>query len=262
LGIHADWLLEEIIEPVFRELADFDVIRADKIAQPGMIDAQIIRYLIDADLVVADLSSLNPNAFYEIGIRHMVQKPIIHMQLEDDKIPFDVSLYRATKFSRNKPSDLRNARAELKRAVAAVNSPSYEVDNPVTRARGQLNLELHATPEQRVLIEQVRSIQIRLDAIEGVTKADEPRGVATVRRKLKRKQAPEAEAGVIELDEGAEPEDIGRITSIIADHGYYFTTDAASIRVPAVEVNDENDLWKDIRKCKGVRRLYTRWEPN
>lgn len=57
-----------------------------------MIDAQIIRFLIDADLVVADLSTLNPNAFYEIGVRHMVQKPIIHMQLADGKIPFDVSL--------------------------------------------------------------------------------------------------------------------------------------------------------------------------
>jgi hypothetical protein len=96
--IHADWFLEEIVEPVFDELGGYSVVRADRISSPGMIDAQVIKHLIDAEVVVADLSALNPNVFYEIGIRHMIQKPIIHMQLVDDKIPFDVSLYRAINF--------------------------------------------------------------------------------------------------------------------------------------------------------------------
>jgi len=77
------------------DFPEFETIRADQISSPGMIDAQIIRHLIDADLVIADLSGLNPNAFYEIGIRHMVAKPIIHMQLDGEVIPFDVMLYRA-----------------------------------------------------------------------------------------------------------------------------------------------------------------------
>src|ERR1700731_4511974 len=75
---HADWVLEEIIVPVISQFADFSVVRADQIAPPGMIDAQIIQHLLDSDLVIADLSKENPNSFYEIGIRHMAQKPIIH----------------------------------------------------------------------------------------------------------------------------------------------------------------------------------------
>src|ERR1700728_145752 len=64
---HADWLLDEIITPVFTEhFKDFEVIRSDRIAQPGMIDSQVINHLLDADLVIADLSLLNANAFYEI----------------------------------------------------------------------------------------------------------------------------------------------------------------------------------------------------
>jgi len=164
--IHADWLLEEIVEPAMAELVDFDVVRADRISQPGMIDAQVIGHLLDADLVIADLSHLNPNAFYELGIRHMAQKPVIHMQLADDEIPFDVSLYRATKFSRARPSDLRKARSELKEAVRAVLAPDYAVDNPVTRARGQLRVEQDASPEGRVLIEQVRGLSRRIDELE------------------------------------------------------------------------------------------------
>jgi hypothetical protein len=164
--IHADWLLEEIIEPVFSEFPEFDVVRADKISQPGMIDAQVIQNLFDADIVIADLSKLNANAFYEIGIRHMHQKPIIHMQLADDEIPFDVSLYRAIKFSRVRPSDLRKAKEDLKRAVQATLASNYTVDNPITRARGQIKLVQDATPPEKVLLEQLKAIQYRLDQIE------------------------------------------------------------------------------------------------
>src|SRR4029077_4166673 len=68
---HADWLLDEIIQPVFAEhFKDFEVIRSDKIAQPGMIDSEVINHLLDADLVIADLTFQNPNVFYEMGIRH------------------------------------------------------------------------------------------------------------------------------------------------------------------------------------------------
>jgi hypothetical protein len=119
-----------------------------------------------ADLVIADLSKLNPNAFYEIGIRHMAQKPIIHMQLSDEKPPFDVSLYRAIKFALRRPNDLKDARSKLREQVTAVLAEDYVVENPVTNARGRLNLDQHATPAQQVLVEQMRGIQERLSTLE------------------------------------------------------------------------------------------------
>lgn len=116
--------------------------------------------------MIADLSLLNPNAFYEIGIRHMTQKPIIHMQLATERPPIDVSLYRAIKFLRRKPSDLVTARADLKRAIEAVLADGYEVVNPITSVRGRMKLEERATSEQRVLIDQMSAIQSRLDNLE------------------------------------------------------------------------------------------------
>jgi hypothetical protein len=120
--IHADWLLEEIIEPVMAQaqFSEFRVERSDKLPAPGLIDAQIIDRLLGAQLVIADLSFLNPIDFYEIGIRHMEQKPIIYMQLSDQELPFDVSSYRAIKFSRKKPRDLKDARDALQAQVATV----------------------------------------------------------------------------------------------------------------------------------------------
>jgi hypothetical protein len=96
---HADWLLNGIIRPALDEFHAFHVKRADHDVRPGLIDVQMINDIIDADLVIADLSLRNPNAFYEIGIRHMTRKPIIHMQLATESTPFDVSQYRAIKFA-------------------------------------------------------------------------------------------------------------------------------------------------------------------
>ena len=93
---HADYLLGAIIEPVFAEhFANFTVERANKIAAPGMISSQVITRLMDAPLVVADMSFHNANAFYELAIRHMVRKRTIHLIHKGSQIPFDVAPHRA-----------------------------------------------------------------------------------------------------------------------------------------------------------------------
>jgi hypothetical protein len=164
--VHADWLLDGIIKRVMSDFPEFIVKRADQDPRPGLIDAQMINDLLNADLVIADLTFQNPNAFYEIGIRHMAQKPIIHMQLDTEQIPFDVSLYRAIKYSRVRYSDVLDARNQLKAAVAAVLDNTYQVENPVTRTRGVVALEERATSGEKIVFEQLRAIQNRLERLE------------------------------------------------------------------------------------------------
>jgi hypothetical protein len=163
--IHADWVLEEIINPVMAEFP-FVVHRSDKLNHPGLIDTQMINHLLNDDLVIADLTTLNPNAFYEIGIRHMAQKPIIHMHKAGEKIPFDVSLYRSLEFSLVRPSDLRDARASLKGAVQAVLADGYKVDNPITHTRGVLKIHEQASDPQRVLLDAIEGLANRVGQLE------------------------------------------------------------------------------------------------
>jgi hypothetical protein len=160
----ADWLLKGIIRPVFDEtFQDFEVIRSDTITAPGMIDVQMINHLLDADLVIADMSERNPNAFYEMGIRHMAQRPIVHMFSEGTVIPFDVAPYRAIKFSLETFDLLQRAKEELRAVVREVLKPGYTVENPVTRARGVQAIEQKAPPEIQFLYEEVAAIRRRLD---------------------------------------------------------------------------------------------------
>jgi hypothetical protein len=159
---HADWLLRGIIKPVFDEhFPDFKVQRADEIVVPGNISSQVISRLISAPLVIADMSLHNANAFYELAIRHMKMLPTVHLIHEKWKIPFDVAPYRAIPFAFDNYSDLEKARDELRSTVTEAIAPGFRVENPVTHAIGRVELELHATPAMKVILE-------RLDKIEGV----------------------------------------------------------------------------------------------
>lgn len=171
--IHADWLLEDIIQPVFEEhYPDFDVRRADTISNPGQITTQVINALLDADLVIADLTTLNPNAFYEIGIRHTVQKPIIHMHLEGQRIPFDIAPFRSIKFSRKRPKDIKAARVVLVDFISEATSTEHQVDNPVTFSRGKIEFEKSATPAQKVVQDQMTAILDRMSILEDAVRRE------------------------------------------------------------------------------------------
>jgi hypothetical protein len=171
---HADWVLKGIVRPVFDKYPDFEVKRADLDSRPGMIDSQLIADLLDAELVIADLSYLNANAFYEIGIRHMVPKPIIHLQLKNEKTPFDLNLYRSVKFARDTYDEIERAKEELGRQVEAVLAEDYQVDNPVTRARGQQQLRQDATPEMQLVMGQLEDLKNRVSGLELIAVANEP----------------------------------------------------------------------------------------
>jgi hypothetical protein len=163
---HADWLLKAIIIPVFNEFfPDFAVVRSDTITAPGMIDAQMIGHLLDAELVIADMTERNPNAFYEMGIRHMAAKPIVHMFDKSTIIPFDVAPHRAIPFAIEHVEDIEKAKVDLKAAVSEAIDPDFVVDNPVTRARGRQNIAKSATPEMQFVMDEVDALKSQVNAL-------------------------------------------------------------------------------------------------
>ena len=154
-----------IIEPAMAHLPDFAVIRADQIAKPGMIDRQIIAHLRDANLVIADLASSNPNAFYEIGIRHVMGKPTVHIQDAAERIPFDVSLYSSVLYSLDSVEEIDSAVAELRKHIDDAIHPDHNIDNPVTRTLGHEQYSPKALPEAELIRAELASLKEQLAPI-------------------------------------------------------------------------------------------------
>lgn len=61
-----------MIKPAVEE-AGLRCIRADDIHHSGTIDLYMYELLLSADVVVADISTSNKNAFYELGVRHALR---------------------------------------------------------------------------------------------------------------------------------------------------------------------------------------------
>src|SRR5215470_7732209 len=61
-----------LIKPAV-EAAHLKCIRADEIVHSGLIDVPMYEQLLKADVVVADISTSNRNALYELGVRHALR---------------------------------------------------------------------------------------------------------------------------------------------------------------------------------------------
>ncbi|HZG24444.1 MAG TPA: hypothetical protein VEZ17_07685, partial [Chitinophagaceae bacterium] len=88
-----------LIKPVV-ESRDIICIRADEIHHSGPIDVPMYQELLKADLVIADLSTANVNAFYELGIRHAL-RPRTTIVISEDKLtyPFDLNHIKITSYT-------------------------------------------------------------------------------------------------------------------------------------------------------------------
>ena len=71
--LNLDATYNEIIKPAAEELG-IKCVRADEIMQSGIIDVEMYKLLLSADIVVADISTSNANAIYELGVRHALKK--------------------------------------------------------------------------------------------------------------------------------------------------------------------------------------------
>ena len=80
----------DIIKPAVEE-AGLICERADEIVHSGLIDKPMYEKLFAADVVIADLSTANNNAFYELGVRHALRPHTTIIIAEDQfKFPFDL----------------------------------------------------------------------------------------------------------------------------------------------------------------------------
>lgn len=88
-----DSLYRSVIKPTC-EASGFDAERADDTYRPGVILEDITSALRSADVVIAEISPVNANVFYEVGYAHARQTPTILLARRGETLPFDVSGYR------------------------------------------------------------------------------------------------------------------------------------------------------------------------
>lgn len=109
------------------ELPNFNLVckRADDIKSNRAIIQDIWKSICEARIVIADMTSLNPNVMYELGIAHTLGKEtiLIYQKSEEEiRFPFDLSHIRRIEYE-NSATGGKKLERELKETLNHVLAP-------------------------------------------------------------------------------------------------------------------------------------------
>lgn len=126
---NSDTVLEVLLQQRLRPLG-FDVRRADHLSDIGRIDDQMLDQLVGAELAVCDVTGLNPNVMYELGVRHAVGKPVIVIAAAGTVLPFDTATFRTIFYDLGDVMAMHRAGNELDDVVKLIIEGRH-ANNPV-----------------------------------------------------------------------------------------------------------------------------------
>ena len=159
----SDLVLNYIIAPAVEPLG-YKHIRADEMDRPGMITDQVIQQMLEAPLVIADLTDLNPNVFYELAIRHVTGKPLVQIMEEGQSVPFDVGPMRTIFVDHTHLGKASEAKEKIQAQIRSLESDPAGMETPITTSVDLQRLRHSEIPQERSLADILAFVQdIRRD---------------------------------------------------------------------------------------------------
>jgi hypothetical protein len=172
----ADHVFDYVIEEALEDF-DYTPKRADHIAEPGIITNDVIEYIVESPLVIADLTDSNANVFYELAIRHAYEKPTIQIIEEGEDIPFDLASTRTISFDHSDVESVAEAKSKIVEQIESINNESETFENPITVAEDIRDLKSGSRQERSVaeLIENISGLRSEMRSIE--KKVNDPKEI-------------------------------------------------------------------------------------
>lgn len=119
-------IYDQAILPAMTE-NDLEAIKADDIYSPGAILAQVWSFIRRAEVVVADVSSINPNVIFELGLCFGLHRCPILLVRDPGELPFNLRSLRYIQYE-NSVAGIPSLKEKLGLAIeeflAATRSPS------------------------------------------------------------------------------------------------------------------------------------------
>ncbi len=137
-GIDFEAVEKELVGPALENIGA-EGKTTGEILEAGNIRIDMFQLLLIADLVIADITTNNPNAFYELGIRHALQekrtfliraklpRPLTADDAKESDVPFDIKTDRYFEYDPANPAASLEKLTEALRDTAASNRQ----DSPV-----------------------------------------------------------------------------------------------------------------------------------
>jgi hypothetical protein len=80
----------DFVKPAIEERCGLTCVRGDELSGSNVVVDDVLLAIRQAWVVIADLTGQNPNVFYEVGLAHAFQKPVLLMTQTLEDVPFDL----------------------------------------------------------------------------------------------------------------------------------------------------------------------------
>jgi hypothetical protein len=126
----SEWIYQDVLAPAL-DRAGFDALRADSVLDQQNILKDIVIGIRTSDLIIADISVLNPNVMYELGLAHGLERPTIMITQNLEVLPFDLRAYRVIPYSKEY-REMTRLIENIESVAAAHARGEISFGNPVT----------------------------------------------------------------------------------------------------------------------------------
>jgi len=144
----------ELQENLAEEFSDFEFLNVGEVDSQKNILQDIIESIYNADVILADLTGLNSNVYYELGIAHSFNKRVIQITQNIEELPFDIKQYRTLEYG----SDYRVFKQFIKKLRLLLESVVEGEDlfsNPVNDfLKNADNLDLNTIRKENMISEE------------------------------------------------------------------------------------------------------------
>jgi O-acetyl-ADP-ribose deacetylase (regulator of RNase III) len=157
-AINFDQIYKYIIKAGVESLQGMKCVRCDEIEESGVVHKQMLEKIYQADAAVVDITTLNPNVFYELGVRHSLADCVtVIIKREGTNIPFNI---RPMKAIEHDPESLESV-DETKNKIAAYIKNGLESRTVDSLVHNSLSIRI---AEQAIPIHETKIYRYKLAA--------------------------------------------------------------------------------------------------
>lgn len=167
---HFSRVYDYLIKPAC-EQAGFNAIRADDEVKTNYIVVEIIKKILDSEIVLCDLSAKNPNVLYELGLRQAFnKKSLLIKDIKTTRI-FDIQGLRTIEYDESLRIDSvqKNTTSIAKSLKETFESKENDINSLIQLLSikpAKLSESFELSNESSLILKSLKDIQTRLNSVE------------------------------------------------------------------------------------------------
>lgn len=220
----------------------------------GNLTRDILNELNRADVVIADLTDMNPNVFYELGVRHTLRNHTILIAQDMEYVPSDLRSYWVIIYKKGL-SGLQGFKNKIRGIMKEMMNNPEKPDNPVGDFLGEKNISL-LSQERSANIKRLTALVSELSY--NISTADSVLYTVKQSEDAKEKKQPHFVSTVRFAN--------SCFSLLLSTRYIEFPRESlerlANLDSVLLMMNASLDLWRDIAYADGVEKTFKERLPN